>query len=68
MHFYLATYTGEARPEVHGGLAGEHEHTIAVEFSLAELVRMADDGSLADVKTLLLLQTLRLQQPGLFMR
>jgi len=66
MHFYLAVYDGEARPEVLGGLAVEHEHTIAVEFPLAELARMADQGELVDVKTLLLLQTLRLGQPGLF--
>ncbi len=66
MHFYLAVYDGEARPEARGGLAAEHEHTIAVEFPLAELVRMADQGELVDVKTLLLLQTLRLRQPELF--
>ncbi len=66
MHFYLAVYDGAARPDVCGGLAGEHEHTIAVEFPLAELARMADHGELVDVKTLLLLQTLRLRQPGLF--
>jgi nudix-type nucleoside diphosphatase (YffH/AdpP family) len=66
MHFYLAVYDGDAREEVRGGLAGEHEHTIASEFSLAALARMADQGELVDVKTLLLLQTLRLQQPELF--
>jgi nudix-type nucleoside diphosphatase (YffH/AdpP family) len=66
MHFYLAVYDGGARPEMHGGLAGENEHTIAVEFSLAELARLAEEGELVDVKTLLLLQTLRLRQPGLF--
>jgi nudix-type nucleoside diphosphatase (YffH/AdpP family) len=66
MHFYLAVYDGEARPDVRGGLAGENEHTIAVEFPLAELARMAEEGELVDVKTLLLLQTLRLRQPGLF--
>jgi nudix-type nucleoside diphosphatase (YffH/AdpP family) len=66
MHFYLAVYDGAARPDVRGGLAGEHEHTIAVEIPLAELARMAEEGELVDVKTLLLLQTLRLRQPGLF--
>ena len=66
MHFYLAVYTGEVRPEVRGGLASEDEETIAVEIGLAELARMADDGRLADVKTLLALQTLRLHQPHLF--
>lgn len=66
MHFYLAVYTAEARPEIRGGIAGDHEETIAVEFDLAALARMADDRELADVKTLLLLQTLRLRQPRLF--
>jgi nudix-type nucleoside diphosphatase (YffH/AdpP family) len=66
MHFYLGTYSGEPRPEISGGVSSEGETTIAVEFSLAELARMADDNTLADVKTLLLVQTLRLRKPELF--
>jgi nudix-type nucleoside diphosphatase (YffH/AdpP family) len=66
MHFYLAIYGGEARPEVHGGVVSEHEDTIAIEMGLAALARMADSKKLADVKTLLLLQTLRLRRPHLF--
>jgi hypothetical protein len=50
--FYLAQYAGEARPELRAGIAGDHEDTTAVEFSLAELARMADSNELADVKTL----------------
>src|ERR1700728_185498 len=66
MHFYLAVYAGEARSEILGGIASEDEETIAVEIGLGELARMADRGALADVKTLLALQTLRLRQPHLF--
>jgi nudix-type nucleoside diphosphatase (YffH/AdpP family) len=66
MHFYLAVYSGAARPEVRGGVASEDEETIAVEIGLAALARMAERGELADVKTLLALQTLRLRQPDLF--
>jgi nudix-type nucleoside diphosphatase (YffH/AdpP family) len=66
MHFYLAAYSGSARSEVRGGVASEHEETIAVEISLAALAQMADSNELADVKTLLLLQTLRVRQPHLF--
>ena len=66
MHFYLAAYTGSARSEVRGGLASEHEETIAVEMSLAALAHMADSHELVDVKTLLLLQTLRVRRPHLF--
>jgi len=66
MHFYLAIYSSEARPETRGGVAGEGEHTVAVEIELAELLRMAQRNELDDVKTLLLLQTLRLHRPELF--
>jgi hypothetical protein len=66
MHFYLGRYTGDARRELRAGVAGEHEDTTAVEFALADLARMADANELGDVKTLLLLQTLRLRQPHLF--
>ncbi len=66
MHFYFAAYAGEARPDVGGGVASEYEETLAVEIELAALVAMADRGELTDVKTLLLLQTLRLRRPPLF--
>ncbi len=66
MHFYLAEYTGEARPDIRGGAADENEDTIAVEISLAELARMAEAGELPDAKSLVLLQTLRLRRPDLF--
>jgi nudix-type nucleoside diphosphatase (YffH/AdpP family) len=66
LHFYLAIYSGEPRGEIHGGEAAEDEDTIAVEIDLAELARMADSRELIDVKTLLLLQTLRLRHPELF--
>src|SRR5580700_8477324 len=65
MHFYLAQYSGAARPETEGG-ADEDEDTVAIEFSLAELARMADANELPDSKTLVLLQTLRLRRPELF--
>lgn len=68
MHFYLAVYSGEPRAEIAGGVAGEDESTIAVEFNLADLAQMADRNELKDVKTLLLLQKLRLRQPQLFER
>lgn len=66
MHFYLAEYSGEARPEIRGGAAGENEDTIAVEIGLAALARMTDAGELLDAKSLVLLQTLRLRRPDLF--
>jgi nudix-type nucleoside diphosphatase (YffH/AdpP family) len=66
MHFFLAVYSGKARPDIAGGAASEDEETIAVEIGLAELAGMADRDALPDVKTLLLLQTLRLRKPELF--
>jgi nudix-type nucleoside diphosphatase (YffH/AdpP family) len=65
MNFFLATYSGTPRRE-HGGVADEHEDIAAIEIPLAELAAMADAGGLTDVKTLLLVQTLRLRQPHLF--
>jgi nudix-type nucleoside diphosphatase (YffH/AdpP family) len=65
MHFFLAVYSGEPRPEMRGGV-DEDEYTVAIEISLAELARMADENRLPDTKTLLLLQTLRLRRPDLF--
>jgi nudix-type nucleoside diphosphatase (YffH/AdpP family) len=65
MHFFFATYSGGPRPEVRGGV-DEDEDTVAVEIGLAELARMADENRLPDAKTLVLLQTLRLRRPDLF--
>jgi nudix-type nucleoside diphosphatase (YffH/AdpP family) len=65
MYFYLAVYSGEARPETSGGV-DDDEDTLAVEIGLAELARMADADALPDAKTLVLLQTLRLRRPDLF--
>ena len=66
MHFYLANYRGRVREEPGG--ADEDEEITAVELSLDELVRLADHGGLADAKTLVLVQTLRLRRPDLFVR
>jgi nudix-type nucleoside diphosphatase (YffH/AdpP family) len=65
MHFYLAPYRQDSRVGNEGAV-GEDEHVTRVEMTLAELASMADAGRLHDVKTLLLLQTLRLRQPHLF--
>ena len=66
MHLYLATYHGRAR-EGRGGV-DEDEDITAVELDLRELARLADAGELVDIKTLVLLQTLRLRRPELFLK
>ena len=60
------TYRDRARE----GLGGvdEDEDTTAVELELNELARLADSGKLVDIKTLVLLQTLRLRRPELFLK
>jgi nudix-type nucleoside diphosphatase (YffH/AdpP family) len=66
MHLYLAVYREEDRTGPGGGLAGEHENTTVVEMPLAELAALAETGRLEDMKTALLVQTLRLRHPDLF--
>jgi nudix-type nucleoside diphosphatase (YffH/AdpP family) len=65
MHFYFAIYAGEFNAAPGKGADADEDIT-PVEISLAELARMADQRTIADVKTLLLVQTLRLRQPELF--
>jgi nudix-type nucleoside diphosphatase (YffH/AdpP family) len=66
MDLYLATYDDAPRLNEGLGVATEHEHITAVEMGLGALARMADAGQVADMKTLVLLQTLRLRHPALF--
>jgi nudix-type nucleoside diphosphatase (YffH/AdpP family) len=66
MHLYLASYGEADRVGPGGGLVEAHEHTAMVELPLAELATSADDGRLDDMKTALLVQTLRLRRPDLF--
>jgi nudix-type nucleoside diphosphatase (YffH/AdpP family) len=66
MHLYLAAYAIGDRTADGGGLADEHENITVVEMALSELAVMADKGRLSDLKTLALVQTLRLRRPDLF--
>ncbi|MBE7219676.1 MAG: NUDIX hydrolase [Caulobacteraceae bacterium] len=66
MSLYLAAYDEDARQGEGGGLASEHEEIEVVELPLAELAAMADAGAIVDMKTLALVQTLRLRRPELF--
>ena len=64
---YLASYTEADRATPGGGIAGEHESVTPVEIPLADLARMADAGQLVDMKTIVLVQTLRLRRAKLFL-
>lgn len=66
MTLYLAAYGAADRVSDGGGLADEHETITVIEMPLAELARLADSGGLTDMKTLVLVQTLRLRRPELF--
>jgi nudix-type nucleoside diphosphatase (YffH/AdpP family) len=66
MALFLAPYGAADRIGPGGGLKSEHEDIEVVEIALRELARMADDGTLVDMKALVLVQTLRLRRPELF--
>jgi len=66
MHLFLAPYDAADRVAGGGGVDGEHENIVVQEMPLAALARAADDGGLADLKTLALVLALRLRRPDLF--
>ncbi len=66
LDLFLAPYTQADRTGTGGGCATEHENITVHELPLAELAADADAGRLLDAKTLILVQALRLRQPGLF--
>lgn len=63
---YLAEYSEEDRVAPGGGLEEEGEHVRVKEVPLAVLWAMAEAGALADAKTLILVQALRIRRPELF--
>ena len=66
MDMFLARYQAADRTGPGGGNAGEHEEITIEELPLAELADMAETGRIEDMKTLCLVQTLRLRRPDLF--
>lgn len=66
IELFLAAYDAQDRVGDGGGLAHEHENITVEERPLDELARMADAGEIDDLKTLALVQTLRLRHPALF--
>jgi nudix-type nucleoside diphosphatase (YffH/AdpP family) len=63
---YLAPYQARDRVGAGGGLAEEHEDIEVVEMPLDRLAAEVDAGAIADMKTLVLIQSLRLRHPALF--
>ncbi len=64
MDLFLGQYAQADRVAPGGGTGDEGIEVI--EMPLAELAEMTDAGTLTDMKTLLLVQTLRLRRPDLF--
>lgn len=68
MHLFLAPYGEADKVGKGGGAKGEHENITVEELPLAQLAADLDSGRLTDMKTFVLLQTLRLRKPELFER
>lgn len=66
MSLFLGAFTPADKVAQGGGVATEHEDIEVIEMPLAELAAMADAGTLGDLKTFTLVQTLRLRRPELF--
>jgi nudix-type nucleoside diphosphatase (YffH/AdpP family) len=66
MHLFLAPYRAADRIGEGGGVADENEDIEVVEMPLADLWRLAESGAIRDLKTLALVQALRLRHPDLF--
>jgi len=63
---YVAEIDPSAPRSGGGGVAHEHEEIEVLDVPLRLLAAMADDGRLTDMKTLLLVETLRRRRPDLF--
>jgi nudix-type nucleoside diphosphatase (YffH/AdpP family) len=63
---YLARYEERDRTDAGGGLQEESEAVSVLEVPLGMLAQLADRERLPDMKTMLLVQTLRLRHPELF--
>ena len=66
MDMFLAAYRESDRVGPGGGKDNEHESISVEEIPLPALAAAADAGKLEDMKTLALVQTLRLREPKLF--
>jgi nudix-type nucleoside diphosphatase (YffH/AdpP family) len=66
LHLFLAPYTAADRTGKGGGLAEEHEDIEVLEVGIDELMTMLEQGAIADMKTLALIQALQLRHPELF--
>lgn len=64
---FLAIYNEADRVSAGGGLHHEQEEIEVIELPISELVRMADQDALPDLKTYAAVQTLRLRRPDIIL-
>lgn len=64
--YFLAPYSASDRVGAGGGLEEEHEHIAVSEIPLGALKTMLDEGTIRDVKVLVLAQALMLRHGDLF--
>lgn len=63
---FLAPYAPADRVGEGGGLAEEHEEIEVLELDIARLAEMMEGHAIRDMKTLILVQALRIRHPNLF--
>lgn len=66
LHLFLAPYTEASRVAEGGGLVHEHEEIEVVEVSFAELAKLVASNTIADMKTMILVQALQMRHPEAF--
>lgn len=66
LHLFLARYSAADRVGEGGGIAEEHEEIEVLEIGVDELAGMLERNAIVDMKTLILVQALRIRHPELF--
>jgi nudix-type nucleoside diphosphatase (YffH/AdpP family) len=68
LHLFLAPYTEADRVADGGGLADEHEEIEVLEVGFDELAKLLASNTIADMKTMILVQALQLKHAQAFTR
>ncbi|MGC4103947.1 GDP-mannose pyrophosphatase NudK [Ferruginibacter sp.] len=60
LYFFIAVYTSDMKVAAGGGLANEQEDIEVLELPFTEALKMMQDGTIKDAKTIMLLQYMQL--------
>ncbi|MDB5446573.1 MAG: pyrophosphohydrolase including oxidative damage repair enzyme, partial [Phenylobacterium sp.] len=66
VHLFLGPYAARDRVGKGGGVEGEQEHITVMEVPLKQLWGWVEERRIEDMKTLALVQALRIRRPDLF--